>query len=184
MANEDNLIARSDLRSRLLRLGAALPDPARTEAADKILVELLRDPFTNQERGPIIKSPLEKEKYYVVPGEDMSFAETAIELTVGILGALANPVPLISTLCLLLFKFHRKAIPLNAPQGMVVLTLMRAPTEGWRPSDVANNLPPELHLSAEEIRRILEDLKNMTRRGEATPVVREFNGRWWTNEIW
>ena len=153
-------------------------------AEQTLVEELLRDPATNQDRGPIVASPFDKDRYYVVPGDDISLEETAIQLTVGVLGLVANPIPLIGTLSLLAFKFQRKAIRLNAQQAMVVLTLMGAPKEGWRASEIASRLPSELGLDTPRTQRILEELRDTVRRGQPAPVVREWNGRWLANDIW
>jgi hypothetical protein len=184
VAHSDVTVSRVELRNQLLLMAASVPEPTRSEIADKLVDELLRDPKTSQDRGPIVPSPFDKDKFYVIPGDDMGFAETAIQLTVGILGLLANPVPLISTIALLAFKFRRKSITLNAQQATVVLTLMNAPKEGWRVSEIASRLPSELALDTASTQRILEELRDTVRRGQPAPVVREWNGRWWANEIW
>src|ERR1700730_18612268 len=163
MAHSDVRVSRGELRDQVLNLAVSLPEPTRSEVVDKLVDELLRDPETNQDRGPMVPSPFDKNKYYVVPGDDMGFAETAIQLSIGILGLLANPIPLIGTIALLAFKFQRKAISLNAQQAMVVVTLMGAPKEGWRVSEIASRLPPELALDTTGTQRVLEGLRDTVR---------------------
>lgn len=177
-------VSRIDLRERFLLRAAAIPEPARSEIAEKLLNELLHASDARAERGPIVASPLDKDKYYVVPGEDIGFAETAIEVTVGLLALPTNPIPLISSIALLLYRFYRKSIELNGKQALITMTLMAAPKEGWTVADIIRRLPLEPLLDAVAVEQILHELKDMRRRGEAAPVVREFQGRWWTNEVW
>jgi len=184
MAQGDIEATRDELRERLREVGSKLPEQIRRDIADKLSEELVQGPDAERNRGPIVPSPLDKNKYYVVPGDDMGFAETAIELTVGFLGALANPIPLLSAIALLIFQFRRKSVLIDARQAAVVLTLIKAPDAGWTHSEIKSHLPADVDLDVDAIRQILSDLKAMTRRGLPAPVVREFNGRWLSNEIW
>jgi len=184
--SEEHQMTRSHLRETVLRYAAVLPEAARAEVADKLTEELLKDPDSKTYRGPISKSLTERNTYYVVPGDDLNLAETSVGIAAAIATVLTDPISLVASLCLFLFQFRRKAVKLDGKQGIAVLTLndRRWRKEGLTAEDLTKKLPPELGLSVEETEKILMSLKEMRRRGESTPVVREWRGRWWANEIW
>jgi hypothetical protein len=184
--NEKHQITKSQLREAMLHSTEALPEAVRAEVADKLTEEVLKDQDPQHFRGPISKSLTEHDTYYVVPGNDLNLAKISVGIAAAIMTVLKDPISLLGSLSLILFQFRKKAVKLDGKQGMVVLTLndQRWRREGLTVSELTEKLPLKLGLSLEETEEILMSLKDMRRRGESTPVVREWSGRWWANEIW
>jgi hypothetical protein len=177
------------LQQAMMKVAKQLPVPntVREEVAERLTRELLTDPDSRTTRGPISKSLTERGAYYVVPGDDLNFAETAVGIAAGVAAVLKDPVSLLSSLCLLLLQFRRKAVKLNQNEGMVVHTLIdrRYRDGGLTAAELTKNLRDhKLTLSESDVEAILQRLQNKRRRGEHTPVVHEYNGKWHANEIW
>ena len=172
------------LLDHVLRLTEQLPEDAREETAKAITEEILTDP--DAERGPLVQSLLHPEKYYVVPGADLRFADSAVLIATGISALYQNPVPIITSLCLLAFQFYRLSIELNQNEGLIVLVLKdpRWRDEGQSIEEIEPKLPRRLELSRTQIAEILKGLQEKHTRGKPTPVVHEWHDRWYAPDIW
>ena len=171
----------SQLRQTVLGFTKILPEAVRADVAERLTKELLTDPDSRTARGPISRSLTERDTYYAVPGEELNLAKTAVGIAAGIAAVVKDPLSLLGSLCVFLFQFRRKAVKLDKNEGMVVLTLIDRSyrEDGLNTEELTDKLPSELGLSVEDVTVILEGLKKKRRQGKSTPVVREYNGKWW-----
>src|SRR5215469_1762564 len=85
------------LRNALSDICAPLPSRARRKVIDQLFDEICSSPEGANQRGPISIS-VTGNSYFVVPGEDLSFAETSVEIAAGLVGLVHDPLGLLTTL--------------------------------------------------------------------------------------
>jgi len=128
-----------------------------------------------------------KKTYYAIHNTDLKL----IDACVGVVGAIPsiqeNPIPVISALLLLLYRYHKKKAKLNAHQGAILLLLKQAAPNGLAISGIqkrynkllSTTTKQQMKFNVSRIKDELQDLKNMRLvDGTTTSFVSVHKGKW------
>ena len=183
---EEQKLTREELYDKVREIAQLLPEKTREDTTTLLAEELLTDPKSRTARGPIIPAPFGEKKYYVVPGEDLRLARSAVAIAAGLATVLPNPIPLIATVCLTIFQFTRLSITLTKHEGLIIMMLLEGERrkEGMTLDQIAKNLPDGVLLLEADILRILTDLEHKHSQDSLTTVVEKRRDRWYAHDIW
>ncbi len=144
-------------------------------------------PTTEASHRGINRSLTEHDIHYVYQSDDIKLLKEASLVTVGLVGLLMlskGPVGLIGALVVLLWRYRRRRIELTGDEAIVLLTLKRAPDEGWRAEELSQNLPLKTEMDTDQVTSILERLHEVKRKdGTRTKLVDHDDLRWWAVDV-
>jgi hypothetical protein len=147
--------------------------------------ELLPDPGREWQKA-IHRDLLSQDRFYAIHGNDLllDLLKEAFIVSSVLYSALQNPGAILGGLTVLVYKYHRKKIPIDSGQAVVLQTLKRAPAEGWTPGRIWHELPIRNHFDKAKVLEILNSLKVVrSTTGETTTLVAEGDGSWWTVDV-
>lgn len=161
------------LRDRLASLG--LP----TDAADDVVEHALAELPTADEGLELVNASLdERDVYYAIHDNDMEWFKDSVGIAAGLSAMLHLPAGAMGGLIVLLFKYLRRRVRLDAAQGVVLLAL-RKHRGGLTIDELAASPGVVDAVPADRLGDVLRGLLTAVRAdGSETALVAERDGRW------
>ena len=117
-----------------------------------------------------------KEGYYVLRDDDFPWLTRTASSVLGLVKA--NLLGVVPGLVSLLYKYRRNGAEITARQGAIVLTLRKAPTEGWSAAELFDEVEVE-GLTVELIEAELQAVQATSKRsGKPGDFVVKIGARW------
>jgi hypothetical protein len=134
-----------------------------------------------QHRG-VNRAITERDTYYAFQVDDIKLLKEASLLTASMTGLVLlskAPVGVVGALVVLLYRYRRRRIRLSGEEGIVLLTLKRAPSGGLTVDDLACSLPLTTELDNKQLMAILGRLQDIEREdGTKAKLADQTEQRW------
>lgn len=163
-------------------LGAleSLPAGERRAVADAVRRELggvPRGETSQRHIGTDLTAP--GTYYYAIHDADLQALREAGAVAAGASALATKGVGILAGLVVLLWKYYRKRVRLDARQGMLLLTLRRASLPGWSAPEILGQLPPDDDWTVAEVETCLAQLQAVILAdGTSTALVALSGERW------
>jgi hypothetical protein len=164
-----------DVRSVLPDLLADLPGNAQADVEEAILAECVRaaGEFSDDR---MVERRLSGDGYIAIRWSDVDLLKVIIPATIGLAGPMP---PVAAALLVLLWEYRRKQVHLTNDEGVVLLTVRKAPTDGWDVGAICQDLPLQVNPDPQEIGRVLERLLlTVDQSGRTVPLVEKRGDKW------
>ena len=161
----------------------AVPEEQRAEVEEAIVAVLIRSSNTDDSEIRTIERRLSRPGGYVaVRTSDVDLLKSAIGFALAFKAG--GPIGGLAALILVLWEYRIKQVHLTVEDGLLLLSLRKAPTDGWTLAELQQEIPEDAEDSSEDLSTRLNRLKRARdQSGREFPLVAEVDGRWRTLDL-
>lgn len=111
-----------------------------TELLGHFAIEAKRDERPSGIRKLVERGIPDRKVYYAIHNEDLDLLSRSVEALTGLPEVLNSPLPVLGSLVMLLYKYRKNRVKLDARQAMILYALKEAKAEGLKLKTLVTNV--------------------------------------------